>query len=118
MVDTINKEELEAAQNESENVISKFSITLRKPIEYNGRTIETLSFDFDKLTGADGLNIEAELQAAGKVVIAPVMSSEYLVRMAAKACNENIGADIFDVMSLKEFNKIRSAARSFLLASE
>lgn len=107
---------IDAAQDE--NDVSKFSITLRKPVEYNGRTIEALSFDFDKLTGADGLNIEAELQAAGKIFIAPVMSSEYLVRMAAKACSEEIGADLFDVLPLKEFNQIRSAARSFLLASE
>ena len=66
----------------------------------------------------DGLAIENEMQQLGKAVIVPTFSGEYLIRMAAKACTIPIGADAFENMSLSDYNKIRSAARSFLLNSE
>ena len=63
--------------------------------------------------------LEQELQAIGRPAIVPAFSGEYLVRMAARACTTaNIGCDIFDNMKLSDYNKIRSAARSFLLMSE
>lgn len=95
-----------------------FEYKLKKPVEYNGETYEELNFDFEKLTGRDGLNIEAELKAQGITVMVPAFDSAYLIRLAAKACDKPIGADIFDNMSIADFNKIKSAARSFLLGSE
>lgn len=103
---------------EEEVVSDTFEIMLKKPVEYNGKTYDSLSFDFGKLTGEDGLNIENELQALGKFAMVPAFSGEYLIRMAAKACDEPIGADIFTKISLADYNRIRSAARSFLLKSE
>lgn len=114
----INEKELDEAVHEAENEGGLVIVKLKKPVVYNGKNIDTLTFDFDSLTGADGLNIEAELQAIGKMAIVPAFSGDYLVRMAAKACTEKIGHDIFDLMSLRDYNRIRSAARSFLLASE
>ena len=64
---------------------------LRKPVKYNGKEYTTLTFDFDKLTGAD-----------------------YRSAMAARACTEPIGVDIFDGMSLPDFNRIIGKARSFM----
>jgi hypothetical protein len=58
------------------------------------------------------------MQAMGKALVVPTFSGEYLIRMAAKACTEPIGADAFEIMSIADYNKIRSAARSFLLRSE
>ncbi len=102
-----------------EDVISDtFELKLKKPVEYNGKTYDTLTFDFGKLTGEDGLNIENELQSLGKFAMVPAFSGEYLVRMAAKACNEPIGSDIFSKVSLSDYNRVRSAARGFLLRSE
>lgn len=103
----------------TEEVVSDtFEIILKKSVEYNGKTYDRLVFDFGKLTGEDSLNIENELQALGKFTPVPVFSGEYLIRMAAKACNEPIGADIFAKISLTDYNRIRSSARSFLLKSE
>ncbi len=113
--DIVDEKEFEHAVAESENASSLVTIKLRKPITYNGKEIKELSFDFDKLTGRDGLAIEEEISLSGKSVIAPVFSIHYLVRMAARACTEKIGIDLFDYISLKDFDRVRSAARSFLL---
>lgn len=82
------------------------------------RTVDDLTFDFGSLTGRDSLNIEAELQSLGKPVVVAEMSGEYLIRMAARACTEKIGADSLANMPLSDFNRIRGRARSFLLHSE
>lgn len=109
---------VEEAQTDTPEDDSLFTVTFRKPVLYNGQQYKSLTFDFDSLTGGDGLSIEAELQANGRMPIVPAFSGEYLIRMAAKACTEPIGHDIFSVMPLREYNSIRSAARNFLLRTE
>jgi hypothetical protein len=112
-----DKDEFDAAKKEAaeaenpQEFIHKFA----SPISYNGKQFKQLQFKFGNLTGKDGLAIENEIQAMGKIVITPAFSVDYLVRMAARACTDKIGIDIFDTMSLFDFNKIRGAARSFLL---
>lgn len=115
----VDEKELEIAKQEAENSPDIFTIHFKKPVLYNNVEYSELSFDFNKLTGRAGLDIEQELQAIGRPAIVPAFSGEYLVRMAARACTTaNIGCDIFDNMKLSDYNKIRSAARSFLLMSE
>ena len=105
--------EVSAAESEY-----SYTLTFRKPFVYQGKTYKELVFDWDQLTGKDGLAIENEMQQLGKAVIVPTFSGEYLVRMAARACIEPIASDVFELMPLAEYNKVRSAARSFLLKSE
>lgn len=115
----VDENELNAARAEAQKKdIAHLTVKFKKPVKYNNKEYNELSFDFDKLTGMDGLAIEEELQMLNKAVIVPALSGEYLIRMAARACTEKIGADIFNYMSLKDYNRIRSAARSFLLQSE
>ncbi len=106
---------VETITEEASGVIT---IELKRPIDYNGKRYTELSFDFEKLTGKDGLNIENELQSLGKAVVVPAFSGEYLIRMAAKACGEPIGYDFLESVSMHDYNRIRNAARSFLLKSE
>ena len=114
----IDEEELAVAEKvaaESEDVFThKFS----KPVNYGNLVITELTFDFGKLTGRDGLAIENELQTLGKSVIIPALSGEYIIRAAARACDQQIGADFFEELSLKDFDKVRSAVRNFLLKAE
>lgn len=117
-VSTVDDKELQAAQAEAEQSVYYYTHTFKNPFHYQGKSYDSLSFDFGRLTGNDGLSIENEMQALGKPVIVPTFSGEYLVRMAARACSEPIGSDAFGYMPLSDYNKIRSAARSFLLKSE
>ena len=108
---------LTASSNENEDA-SVFTYEFRKPIAYENRSITKLSFDWETLTGRDALNIENELQALGKMVLEPAFSGDYIVRMAARASEPSVDLDFFNYVSLRDLNKIRSAARTFLLKSE
>lgn len=89
--------------------------SLSKPFEYEGVTYNTLTFNWGKLTGYDAERIEAELQAKGKVLISPEFSGTYLIHMAVRACEEKLPSDGYSALSLTDYNRIRSRARSFLL---
>lgn len=114
----IAADELAVAEQEAATSGDVFEHTFKKPIYHNNLVVEKLIFDWDLLTGQDSLDIENELQALGKMVVVPAFSGEYLIRMAARASTPRVGADFFVRLPLGEYNKIRSAARSFLLRSE
>jgi len=114
----IDPKEFSVANKEAADSGESYTHKFRKPYEYDGKTFKEVTFDWARLTGDDALAIENELQQLGKAVIVPTFSGEYLVRMCARACTEPIGADFFKRMSIADYNRIRSAARSFLLRSE
>ncbi|MBO6231810.1 MAG: hypothetical protein ILA17_06255 [Ruminococcus sp.] len=115
----VDEKVVEAAKEEAQDASNIVTVYLKKPVQYNGEEVDKLEFDFDRVTGEDALNIERELQSIGRPAFVPVASGEYLIRMAAYACvNHKIGADIFNTMSLRDYNKVTSAARNFLLSSE
>jgi hypothetical protein len=89
-----------------------------KPFTYNGKEYGELAFDWDSLTGRDSLDIEAEISQLmpGKIIIAEELSAEYLIRFAAKCCEEKIGSDAFELMPLRDYKAIKGKARGFLVA--
>lgn len=88
---------------------------LTKPVLYNGEEVTELAFDFDKLTGADALNIEEELVSRGKTLYyGAINDANYLILMAAKACTKPIGKDFFNKISIVDFERIKNRARFFL----
>ena len=113
----IDPKEFAVAEAEAAVSANTFTYTFTKPFTYEGKTYEALTFDWDRLTGKDALAIEGELQALGKAVIVPEFSGEYLIRMAARACTERIGSDLLCAVPISAYNRIRGAARSFLLRS-
>lgn len=88
--------------------------TFSRPVSYNDKTYNELRFDFGNLTGGDSLAVEAELSALNTPVFVRSIDSKYLIRICARACTEQIGSDIFEVMPLKDFTKITNAAKRFL----
>lgn len=113
----INADEFAVAEDEAINSTDLYTHKFSEPFTYEEKTYAELTFDFGKLTGTDDIAIENELMALGKPVMVAEMSGEYLARMAARACTEKVGVDIFKAMSLRDFRKIRNRARSFLLRS-
>lgn len=115
---TIGGEEFAAAESKAEESGYSFTHKFNHPFTFEGMTYTELTFDWGKLTGEDGLAIENEMRSLGQPVIVPTFSGEYLIRMAARACTTAIGQDAIRAMPISDYNKIRSAARSFLLKSE
>ena len=114
----MEEEELEQAKEEAKKAENLFTLKLKKPLSYEGKEYEELSFDFDGLTGRDSLDVERELAIRGIQVAVPAFSGEYIIRIAAKACTVPVGHDAFEYMSLKDYNRLRSKVRNFLMGSE
>lgn len=125
---TSGPDEFSAAETQAKESAGNFTLKLKKPFTFEGQTFDELYFDFEGLTGDDALAIEDELQAIGKPTISPTFSGQFLVRMAARACTNTvidgtgrprrIGDDALRALPIADFNRVRSKARSFLLASE
>lgn len=110
-------EAVAAAKEAAQGGLGQLTVEIREPLVYEGKTYTELHFDFDKLTGADSLAIEAELITLRKATISPEFSGEFLVRMAARACTEKVNLKVLQGLPIGTFNKIRDRARSFLLLS-
>jgi len=87
----------------------------RKPFEYEGVTYTELTFNFERLTGRDMVDIENEMQAMSEYALAAEISASFKSKMAARAAG--IGSDAMEAMPLRDFNKIIAAARDFLTDS-
>ena len=113
-------DEYEKMQDEADGATTKesgWTYKLKSPVKYNGKEYTELTFNFDKLTGADSLNIMNEISLRlGRFVVEPALDVDYRVAMAAKACTEPIGTDIFNGMSMRDFNRIIAKARTFLIS--
>ena len=118
METAVDDQEFARAEQEAEHSTEVYVHTFRTPFTYCGKTYDKLTFHFGKLTGADSLAVEDELQLLGKAVIVPVFSGQYLTRIAARACQEKLDVLAFKSMPIKDYNQIRSYVRSFFLASE
>ena len=105
----------EAAGKATEGDVGVYTHTFKKPFEYEGKTYEELTFDFEHLKGRDMVAIENEMQGASEYALAPEISTSFQSKMAARAAG--IGSDVLEAMPLKDFNKITGAARRFLLDS-
>lgn len=114
IIEVENAEVDEAVETED---IGSYVHVFKRPFAYQGKTYNQLNFNFAALTGRDSLAIENELLAMNKLLMSPEFSGEFLIRMAARACTENIGYDALEQMPMKDYNRIRSRARSFLLRS-
>lgn len=111
-------EDIKNKETENAEESGVFTRALSKPVEYEGKTYGSLSFDLNKLTLEDGTAAEKELADRGIYLIANELNSEYLKIIACKACNEPIGTDLLSKLTLKDGNKILRKVRSFLLAEE
>lgn len=114
----VDDKELALAKEDAKDAEGTYTHKFKRPLGYNGKEYDSLTFDFDGLTGEDTLQIERDLARQGRTVIVPEFNGDYLANMASKACTEDIGADAFNHMSLRDFNAIRGAARRFLLGVE
>lgn len=116
----IDKKELDVAKQMADQYESDYEYIhkLDKKFKYEGQTYESMHFDWGKLTGKDGLAIENEMQSMGTPVVIPSLSGEYLIRMASRASVEGIATNVLTALPIRDYNRIRSAARSFLLKTE
>lgn len=93
-----------------------YTHAFKKPFEYQGDIYYELTFDFDKMTGADSLAIENELRRKGHAIAVKALDPEYKIRFAARACVQKIGHDAFEYMRIKDYAAIMQKVQTFLIA--
>ena len=79
-----------------------------------GKKYESLTFYFEELTGDDVENVELELQQRNIVVLSAEVSSAFQSAIAAKAAR--MASDEIRRLPLRDYMKIKNAARNFLVA--
>ena len=102
----VNKEK----GRKSLNYTHKFA----KPTEIMGKKYESLTFYFEELTGDDVEDVELELQQRNIVVLSAEVSSAFQSAIAAKAAH--MASDEIRRLPLRDYMKIKNAARNFLVA--
>lgn len=115
-------EQIEAKALEEKPDRERYIHYFKRPFDYQGRTVESLTFDWDTLSGRDSLAIERELRVKGITLVVPAYTGEYLVGMAARACVDRteegkrfVGTDMIQAMPLGDFQQITNRARNFLI---
>ncbi len=83
--------------------------TLRKPVEFEGETYETLTFNYSTLTGGDMINAEED---AFMPSVAPELQGNILAGLAARAAGIDVG--LLAALPIAEFAKIRRETKNFM----
>lgn len=101
-------------ENETKQKSGTYVHKFKKTFEYEGNKYETINFYFDKLRGVDIIAVEDEMAALNKYVLTPEISSEFLIKVAARA--GGIGSDAIARMPIGDFMAIKNAARGCLMS--
>lgn len=92
--------------------MEKYVLKLDTPLEYGSKKIESLEFDFSKLTGNDLIEAEKEMSAD---VAYPEFNGEYLAILAAKAAG--VSSIVIKDLPADKFLKAKIRARNFINTS-
>lgn len=92
-----------------------YVLTLAKPYTYEEKTYEMFTFDFERLIGADLVDIETEMTAVGEFALSPEISTSFLYRLAAKAAG--VGSDVILHLPIREFGRVKKKAQDFLIST-
>lgn len=71
-----------------------YTHVFKKPFEFEGKTYDKLTFDFEGLLGSDMIAVENEMAAVGEYVLSPEISTSFLSKMAARAAG--VGSDLIE----------------------
>lgn len=93
--------------------LSKVTVELTYPVEYAGRTYESIEMDFEGITGAQIEALEDEMTALRIPISAtPATSRKYQRMLAAKAAGVDYA--MLTKLNAADYNKVTTAAKYFL----
>lgn len=104
------RQEKTGQKDQSMNYTHKFA----EPVEIMGKKYSTMTFYFERLNGDDVEAVELELQQRNIVVLSAEVSSAFQSAIAARAAG--IASDEIRRLPLRDYMKIKNAARNFLVA--
>lgn len=112
MAEAKKTEAAEAVEETGGSYVHQF----RTPYTYDGKEYDSLTFDFDELTGADLLKVVDEMTMLGtQMQFVHETDTNYQLGVAVRACREKLPRDAYLAMKFGDMSRIVSRARSFLL---
>jgi hypothetical protein len=108
-------EEKKTNVTESDTDGLNYTHVFKKPFEFEGKTYDKLTFDFEGLLGSDMIAVENEMAAVGEYVLSPEISTSFLSKMAARAAG--VGSDLIEHLPIRDFGKIKNKSRDFLVTA-
>lgn len=92
-------------------------VTLKKPIEHDGKTLSELVLSLDRLTGRDFLKAEREAVAAnGNVpILQAATSGPMQLQLAAIA--SGLPVEVLEGLALPDFAAVLQEVQAFLLGA-
>lgn len=100
----------------AEEIEGAYVHQFRTPFTWDGKEYDSLTFDFDNLTGGDLLKVVDEMAMLGtQMQFVRETDTNYQLGVAVRACKEKLPRDAYLAMKFGDLSKIVSRARSFLL---
>lgn len=110
----IDADEFAIAEQEIADGVGSYTHTFNPPLEYQGKKYKELTFDRHKFKGNDDIAILREMRQLGLPTFMAEYEPEYLYRLAARTCTEQISFDAFRQMDGADSVKIRRKLMGFL----
>ncbi|KAA9003988.1 phage tail assembly protein [Paenibacillus spiritus] len=110
----MNEENVNAASVAEEEGEDK-AYALSRPVVHEGATYETLTMDFDAMTGSDILAATRQYKAENSQSInwAMELDKDYQAYIVAKAAHVHVG--LIRALPAKDFTRLTLRAQNFLL---
>ncbi len=105
---------LKKAKKKIGKSLDTLTVEFEQAREWEGQSYDRLTFNWDKLTGEDFMLIEQSLNLRHKLVISAEFSTDFIMEMAVRCCEEKVDAKFLRKLPIGIFNQIRNGARDFL----
>lgn len=111
----VEEKKVNVTESDTDTDGLNYTHVFKKPFEFEGKTYDKLTFDFEGLLGSDMIAVENEMAAVGEYVLSPEISTSFLSKMAAKAAG--VGSDLIEHLPIRDFGKIKNKSRDFLVTT-
>ena len=118
--DKIRKKNRQRTIQELREETRSYTHEFARPFTCNDRTVEKLTFHWDRLTGRDSISIDRELTASSGGQGVNNFGREHMALIAIRACTERDGNGLrivdrafMDALPIVDFEEITSMGRLF-----
>lgn len=111
----VEEKKVNVTESDTDTDGLNYTHVFKKPFEFEGKTYDKLTFDFEGLLGSDMIAVENEMAAVGEYALSPEISTSFLSKMAARAAG--VGSDLIEHLPIRDFGKIKNKSRDFLVTT-
>lgn len=111
----VEEKKVNVTESDTDTDGLNYTHVFKKPFEFEGKTYDKLTFDFEGLLGSDMIAVENEMAAVGEYVLSPEISTSFLSKIAARAAG--VGSDLIEHLPIRDFGKIKNKSRDFLVTT-